>query len=53
MEIDEQINNYATRKSNDLKLVFGQILIGPPGAGKSSLCKGMYDLMKNLGKKWI
>ena len=48
MDIDEQPNS-AYRK-NDKKLVFGQMLIGPPGCGKSTFCKGMYDLMKNLGK---
>ena len=51
MEIDEQqINEYASKKSDNRKLVFGQILIGPPGSGKSTFCKAMYDTMKNLGK---
>ena len=50
MEIEKQIQNYATRKNDAKKLVFGQILIGPPGSGKSTFCKAMYDLMKSLGK---
>ena len=50
MEIDEQLNSYVSRKSGDKKLVFGQMLIGPPGSGKSTFCKAMLDMMKGLGK---
>lgn len=54
MEIDEKkINEYASRKSDNRNLVFGQLVIGPPGSGKSTYCKGMYDTMKNLGKYYI
>lgn len=50
MEIDEQLNSYVSRKSGDKKLVFGQMLIGPPGSGKSTFCRAIYDMMKGLGK---
>ena len=29
---------------------FGQLVIGPPGAGKSTYCTGMYDLLTSLGR---
>lgn len=50
MDVDEQFNDYLTRKSDKRQLVFGQMVIGPPGCGKSTFCKTMFDLMKNLGE---
>ena len=29
---------------------FGQMVIGPPGGGKSTYCSGMYDLLTSLGR---
>ena len=29
---------------------FGQLVIGPPGAGKSTYCTGMFDLLTSLGR---
>ena len=29
---------------------FGQLVIGPPGSGKSTYCTGMYDLLTSLGR---
>jgi len=29
---------------------FGQLVIGPPGAGKSTYCTGMHDLLTSLGR---
>lgn len=51
MDLNDQLTEYASRKNEDKKLVFGQVLIGPPGCGKSTFCKGMYDLMKSLSKE--
>lgn len=31
--------------------MFGQIVIGPPGSGKSTYCKAMAEFMKTLGRK--
>lgn len=31
--------------------MFGQIVIGPPGAGKSTYCYGMYQFMSAIGRK--
>lgn len=30
---------------------FGQIVIGPPGSGKSTYCAGMLEFLTNLGRK--
>lgn len=30
---------------------FGQIVIGPPGSGKSTFCAGMCEFLTNLGRK--
>lgn len=30
-------------------IVFGQLLIGPPGSGKSTFCKTMFDVLTKLG----
>lgn len=31
--------------------MFGQIVIGPPGSGKSTYCHGMYQFMNAIGRK--
>ncbi|KAG7660935.1 uncharacterized protein J8A68_005610 [[Candida] subhashii] len=31
--------------------MFGQIVIGPPGSGKSTYCHGMYQFMSAIGRK--
>ena len=31
--------------------VFGQLLIGPPGSGKSTYCQAMSEFLKNMGRK--
>ena len=30
---------------------FGQLVIGPPGSGKTTYVKAMADLLRNLGRK--
>ena len=30
---------------------FGQIVIGPPGSGKSTFCAGMCEFLTSLGRK--
>jgi GPN-loop GTPase len=32
------------------KLVFGQLVIGPPGSGKSTYCQKMIEFYKKLGR---
>lgn len=31
--------------------MFGQVVIGPPGSGKSTYCHGMYQFMSAIGRK--
>lgn len=33
------------------RLMFGQIVIGPPGSGKSTYCYGMYQFLSAIGRK--
>ena len=30
---------------------FGQVVVGPPGSGKTTYCKGMKDFLVSLGRK--
>ncbi|XP_073003418.1 GPN-loop GTPase QQT1 isoform X1 [Typha latifolia] len=32
-------------------MVFGQVVIGPPGSGKTTYCNGMADFLKLIGRK--
>ena len=32
-------------------MVFGQVVIGPPGSGKSTYCEGMRQYLTSLGRK--
>ena len=32
-------------------MVFGQIVIGPPGSGKTTYCEGMRQYLQALGRK--
>ena len=33
-----------------MPVTFGQIVIGPPGSGKTTYCNGMAQLLRNLGR---
>lgn len=33
--------------------MFGQIVIGPPGSGKTTYCNGMAQFMQALGRKVV
>lgn len=32
-------------------MVFGQVVIGPPGSGKTTYCNGMFQFLKLIGRK--
>ncbi|XP_078423368.1 GPN-loop GTPase 2 [Cetorhinus maximus] len=32
-------------------VIFGQVVIGPPGSGKTTYCKGMQEFLSRLGRK--
>ena len=32
-------------------MVFGQVVIGPPGSGKTTYCNGMAQFLRGLGRK--
>lgn len=32
-------------------MIFGQLVIGPPGSGKTTYCKAMGDFIKGVGRK--
>lgn len=34
-------------------LHFGQVVIGPPGSGKTTYCRGMQEFLNNLGRKVV
>ncbi|XP_055067865.2 GPN-loop GTPase 2 [Misgurnus anguillicaudatus] len=34
-------------------LRFGQVVIGPPGSGKTTYCRGMQEFMSHLGRKVV
>lgn len=34
-------------------LRFGQVVIGPPGSGKTTYCQGMQDFLSQLGRKVV
>lgn len=34
-------------------LRFGQVVIGPPGSGKSTYCRGMQEFLSRLGRKVV
>ncbi|KAI5724304.1 hypothetical protein M8J77_000975 [Diaphorina citri] len=36
-----------------MKIQFGQLIIGPPGSGKTTYCKNMSKFLKDLGRKVI
>ena len=34
-----------------MPVTFGQIVIGPPGSGKTTYCDAMAQLLRNLGRE--
>ncbi|KAM3122294.1 hypothetical protein SBP28_004484 [Candidozyma auris] len=44
---NDKVSNEAAKEQR----MFGQIVIGPPGSGKSTFCHGMYQFLSALGRK--
>lgn len=36
---------------NEAKMTFGQLVVGPPGSGKSTYCNGMQQFLGAAGRK--
>ena len=34
-----------------MPVTFGQIVVGPPGSGKTTYCEGMTQMLRNLGRQ--
>lgn len=34
-----------------MSLIFGQLIIGPPGSGKTTYCNAMGKFLESLGRK--
>ncbi|XP_024258423.1 GPN-loop GTPase 2 [Oncorhynchus tshawytscha] len=43
----------ATQPSQTPSLRFGQVVIGPPGSGKTIYCRGMQEFLSHLGRKVV
>lgn len=39
--------------AQESSLRFGQVVIGPPGSGKTTYCRGMYDFLSQVGRKVV
>lgn len=50
--INEEDEVLTTKKNEDeVKMVFGQVVIGPPGSGKTTYCNGMSQFLQLIGRK--
>jgi Mg-chelatase subunit ChlI len=47
MEVD--VPKRSVNHTQAKPVVFGQLIIGPPGSGKSTFCKTMLDVLTKLG----
>lgn len=43
----------SSKKGARPPLRFGQVVIGPPGSGKTTYCRGMQEFLTNLGRKVV
>jgi predicted PilT family ATPase len=36
-----------------MNIIFGQLVVGPPGSGKTTYCKNMAEFLESLGRKVV
>ncbi|XP_066573773.1 GPN-loop GTPase 2 [Amia ocellicauda] len=47
------MSNQSTPSGPARSLQFGQVVIGPPGSGKTTYCRGMQEFLGQLGRKVV
>lgn len=47
------LQSFQTNKSSVIMPVFGQVVIGPPGSGKSTYCYGLQQFFNSIGRHSI
>lgn len=50
-ETDRETDRETEKKTQMVD--YGQLVIGPPGSGKSTYCEGMHQLMSTLGREHL
>lgn len=51
LAVPRNLENSAAGALKNVKQVFGQLVIGPPGAGKTTYCRKMAQFLKELDRK--
>jgi hypothetical protein len=46
-----RVDNFNSNSFSTFKMPFAQLVIGPPGAGKSTYCNGMHQFLGAIGRK--
>ena len=50
-QVKQSVKTKNMSKIKEVKINFGQVVIGPPGSGKTTYCNGMQQLMKAIGRE--
>ncbi|XP_076101487.1 GPN-loop GTPase 2-like isoform X1 [Mytilus galloprovincialis] len=49
--IKSKVKKYSFSETYSMKTTFGQVVIGPPGCGKTTYCHGMSQFLTQLGRE--
>ena len=41
----------AKKNEPTIPTIFGQVVVGPPGSGKTTYCSHIYDYLKKIGRR--